>query len=91
MKRLKAIKTLRKDNKNSKKKWKSLTFNLKGREHYGSHVLSGRIIHRQQWWKNKIVLTLEWISEMNERKYACQSVGEINNGKFKKDGEITSG
>ena len=26
---------------------------------------------------------------MNERKYACQSVVEINNGKFKKDGEIT--
>ena len=41
--------------------------------------------------KIKIVLTLEWMSEMNERKYACQSVVEINNGKFKKDGEITSG
>ena len=41
--------------------------------------------------KNKNVLTLEWMSEMNERKYACQSVVEINNGKFKKDGEITAG
>ena len=33
--------------------------------------------------KNKNVLTLEWMSEMNERKYACQSVVEINNWKFK--------
>ena len=54
-------------------------------------MLSGRIIHRQQWQKNKNVLTLEWMSEKNERKYAYQSVVEINNGKFKKDGEITSG
>ena len=44
----------------------------------------------QQWWKNKNVLSLEW-SETNERKYAYQSVVEINNVKFKKDGEITSG
>ena len=41
--------------------------------------------------KNKNVLTLEWMSEMNERKYACKSVVEINNWKFKKDGEITAG
>ena len=48
IKRLKAIKSLRRDNKNLKKKWKSLTFSLKGGEQYGKRVLSGGIIHRQQ-------------------------------------------
>ena len=33
----------------------------------------------------------EWARKMNERMYAYQSVVEINNGKFKKDGEITVG
>ena len=41
--------------------------------------------------KNKNVLTLEWMSEMNETQYACKSVVEINNWKFNKDGEITAG
>ena len=54
-------------------------------------MLSGRIIHRQQCWKNKNVLTLEWMSEMNVRMYAYQSVVEVNNGKFKKGGAITAG
>ena len=64
---------------------------MKGGEKYGKHVLSGRIIHRQQCWKNKNGLTLEWMSEIDERMYAYQSVVEVNNGKFKKDGEITVG
>ena len=56
-----------------------------------NHVLSGGLYIGSNVRKNKNVLTLEWMSEMNERKYAYQSVVEINNGKFKKDVEITAG
>ena len=33
----------------------------------------------------------EWAGKMNERMYAYQSVVEVNNEKFKIDGEITVG